>query len=53
MEIFPAYTYIIPQKMEKGKTFYGFISRENGFFASLRMTLTCHCEHTAGMRGNP
>ena len=24
-----------------------------GFFASLRMTLVCHCEHTEGMRGNP
>ena len=24
-----------------------------GFFASLRMTLVCHCEHTAGMLGNP
>ncbi len=29
--------------------FPGILFGEHGFFASIRMTFACHCEHTAGM----
>ena len=43
----------MPAPFAQGSQPFGNPFEEYGFFASLRMTLVCHCEHTEGMRGNP